>query len=256
MMKKIFHTFCGLLLPALLLTGVAGCSKERTKPPMERNDLVIRFFENIGSGNNEAAAVEARKLRAMDVSNDYVDLLISIQESNAFISQAQKCLNSGDVDGAIAALTEGTKKYHTNSALRQMLGRARQLRNAPRLFAAMEKADTSSAMEAALTAAMTGLSDNNSPKLEQYFRSYEARIAQAKVAEAKLAADRDKKEATLRAHTEAEIKAAKVAEAKVEAAVEAKVKAAEAKVKADEEAKAKAAEAKAKAAEAKKKLRK
>ncbi len=135
------------------------------------------------------------------------------------------------MDGAIAALTEGSKKYPNNSALRQMLGRAKQLRNAPKLFDAMRKADTASAMEAALTAAMTGLSDNTSPKLAAYFRAYEQKIAAAKVAEAKLAAERDKKEARLRAKTEADIKAAKVTEAKVEAAVKAKAKAAEVKEK-------------------------
>jgi len=231
MKKNHGRTITLLLLLTLLTAGVSGCSRKRVKPPMERNDLVIRFFQNISNGNNEAAAVEARKLRAMDTSNDYVDLLISIQESNAYINRAQKCLNSGNVDGAIAALTEGSKKYPNNSALRQMLGRAKQLRNAPKLFDAMRKADTASAMEAALTAAMTGLSDNTSPKLAAYFRAYEQKIAAAKVAEAKLAAERDKKEARLRAKTEADIKAAKVTEAKVEAAVKAKAKAAEVKEK-------------------------
>ncbi len=175
--------FASGLLPAMLLFA-AGCSKaESTDAPLERNELVIRFFDSIRNGNSEAAAIQGKKIYELDSDNDYVINLVTIQESNRFIRQAQKRLNSGDILGAIEELSAGRKLYPANTALRRMHARLRQLRNAPRLFEAMRRAGSPASMTAALTAAMTGLSDNLSPELTAYFREYEQRIAQLEQAE-------------------------------------------------------------------------
>lgn len=170
----------GILLALALLAASAGCSKHQ-EPPMERLDLVSRFFRSVRNGDFEAAARQGRKLYAMDSNNAFLLHLVTIHESNVFLRNAQRALNGGNVEKALAILDEGCRRYPENRTLNMYRTRVFQLRNAKKLMRDMELAQSAAAMSASLTAAHTGLGANMSPQLAAYFKRYEARIA--KVAE-------------------------------------------------------------------------
>jgi len=178
--------WCVAAAALALSIGATGCSEHR-EPPRERIDLVSRFFNSVRIGDFAAAARQGRKLYDMDRNNSFLLHLVTIHESNAFLRQAQKSLNDGDVAGALRTLEEGRRLYPENRTLSMYYSRLSQLRNAKKLLAAMEKANSSAAMSASLTAAATGLGANMSPELAAYFRRYEARIAEV--------AERERKEA-------------------------------------------------------------
>jgi len=163
--------------------ALAGCS-ERKEPPLARLELVSRFFDSVRKRDFETAARQGQKLYAMDRNNEFLLHLITIHESNFFLRQAQKELNSGNVDGALRVLAEGSRNYPDNRTLRMYRTRIIQLRNAKSLLGAMRIARGEAAMSAALTAAETGLGTNMSPKLAAYFKSYEASIKEAAAREA------------------------------------------------------------------------
>ena len=173
------------VLAVAVAAALAGCS-ERKPPPLERLDLVSRFFESIRSERFDDAARQGRKLYEMDRNNEFLLHLITIHESNTFLRRAQVKLNSGKVDETLQILDEGIAKYPENRTLRMYRTKVSQLRNAKSLISAMRRAKGEAAMSAALTAAETGLGTNMSPKLEAYFKSYEAKI--------KLAAQESEKE--------------------------------------------------------------
>ncbi len=159
----------------LMALALTGCSDHR-EPPMERLDLVSRFFRSVRAGELEAAAQQGRKLYAMDRNNTFLLHLVTIHESNAFLRRAQGELNRGDVHAALRLLDEGRRRYPENRTLNMYYTRVLQLRNAKKLLSAMEKAGSSAAMSASLTAATTGLGANTTPELAEYFRRYEAQI--------------------------------------------------------------------------------
>ncbi len=180
---SMMKSFAGkiFLLTAGAATGVFlnGCGPDHPAPPTERNELVVRFFTSMKNGDSSAAAEQGAKLLAIDPGNDYIARLIMVQQSNSFIQQAQRKLNSGDVNGALAVIEQGLARYPLNRTLVQVRGSLRRLRNAPRLLQAMRDAKSSSAMNAALTAANIGLAGEKSPRLEAYFNRYREEIAAA-----------------------------------------------------------------------------
>ena len=176
-----------ILAPALLaaLFLASGCSEHR-KPPMERLELVSRFFNSVRTGELEAAARQGRKLYDMDHNNSFLLHLVTIHESNVFLRRAQQSLNKGDVEGTLKILAEGRQRYPENRTLSMYEAKVSQLRNAKKLIAAMENAKSSAAMSASLTAATTGLGANTTRELAEYFKEYEKRIAEV--------AERERKE--------------------------------------------------------------
>lgn len=164
-----------VVIAAAAVATLTGCSKHK-EPPFERMELVSRFFDSVRKQDFETAARQGQKLYAMDRNNEFLLHLITIHESNVFLRQAQKELNSGNVDGALKVLSDGSRRYPDNRTLRMYHTRIIQLRNAKSLLAAMKTARGEAAMSAALTAAETGLGTNMSKKLNKYFKDYEARI--------------------------------------------------------------------------------
>ena len=160
-----------------VLLAAAGCSKHR-QPPLERLELVSRFFRSVRSGDFEAAARQGRKLYAMDNNNGFLLHLVTIHESNVFLRNAQRALNGGNVEQALKILDDGCRRYPANRTLSMYRTRVSQLRNAKKLMRDMELAQSAAAMSASLTAAYTGLGTNMSPELAAYFKRYEERIAQ------------------------------------------------------------------------------
>ena len=159
-----------------LAGGVTGCGKAHPAPPVERNSLILRFFNSMTTADAAAASEQGEKLRQMDNANDYIIKLVTIQQSNAYLQRAQGEINAGNIDKALEILNEGVKTYPGNRDLSRQRGRVRQLRNAKMLLNEMKEAKNSAAMSAALTAASTGLSANMTPKLQAYFNSYKLKI--------------------------------------------------------------------------------
>ena len=92
-----------------LAGGVTGCGKAHPAPPVERNSLILRFFNSMTTADAAAASEQGEKLRQMDNANDYIIKLVTIQQSNAYLQRAQGEINAGNIDKAREILNEGVK---------------------------------------------------------------------------------------------------------------------------------------------------
>jgi len=170
---KAAAVLCGAAAGLFLLPG---CGRQAPPPPTERMELVARFFASVKSRDFNAAMRQGVQLHALDSHNENITRLVEIQQCNAYVSAAQKMVNSGDIPGAVAVLEKGVKRYPDNITLREILPKVRQLRNAKNLINGMRQASNSIAMRSALTAAKIGLAANETPALRNYFASYERKI--------------------------------------------------------------------------------
>ena len=220
--KNISDTLHILPVSVLLLISAAhlgGCKEAAPPIPEERAKLVARFFQSIQNKDVKAAMRQGVKLRSLDKYNENIIRLVEIQQCNAYINEAQKAVNSGDINKAVAVLRQGVTQYPDNVTLRELLPRVRQLRNARSLLEGMKKASNSIAMRSALTAARIGLYVNTTPALNRYFDQYEKKILEVEKAEqlkARAEAEKRAKEEALK-RAEAEKKAAEEAQKKAEA---------------------------------------
>ena len=190
-----FETLNSAGIPAVVLLAVfclCGCGEPVPPPPTEKAELVSRFFASINNKDVKSAMRQGVKLRSLDKHNENIIRLVEIQQCNAYVEAAQKKLNSGDVNGAIAILRKGIQLYPENVSLREMLPRVRQLRNAAKLIRGMKNAATSISMRSALTAAKIGLSLNTTPALQKFFEQYEKKIAAVEAKEKAEAEAREK----------------------------------------------------------------
>lgn len=212
-------TFRLPVLTGILTLLFAGCSDEPPPLPTGRAELVIRFFQSVKNNDVNSAMRQGIKLRSLDKHNENIVRLVEIQQCNAYINEAQKAVNSGDINKAVAVLRQGVTQYPDNVTLRELLPRVRQLRNARSLLEGMKKASNSIAMRSALTAARIGLYVNTTPALNRYFDQYEKKILEVEKAEqlkARAEAEKRAKEEALK-RAEAEKKAAEEAQKKAEA---------------------------------------
>jgi len=85
-----------------LAGGVTGCGKAHPAPPVERNSLILRFFNSMTTADAAAASEQGEKLRQMDNANDYIIKLVTIQQSNAYLQRAQGEINAGNIGYKIA----------------------------------------------------------------------------------------------------------------------------------------------------------
>lgn len=190
-----FETLNSAGIPAVVLLAIfclCGCGEPVPPPPTEKAELVSRFFASINNKDVKSAMRQGVKLRSLDKHNENIIRLVEIQQCNAYVEAAQKKLNSGDVNGAIAILRKGIQLYPENVSLREMLPRVRQLRNAAKLIRGMKNAATSISMRSALTAAKIGLSLNTTPALQKFFEQYEKKIAAVEAKEKAEAEAREK----------------------------------------------------------------
>jgi hypothetical protein len=165
------------------MAALTGCDKSHPAPPSERNALILRFFNSMGNGDAAAASEQGEKLRKMDIGNEYIVKLISVQQSNKFLRRAQREVNAGNIDKALEILNEGVKAYPTNRDLARQRAKIRHLRHAKELLQNMQAAANTGTMSAALAAASTGLATNMTPKLQAYLDRYREKIANVANAE-------------------------------------------------------------------------
>ncbi|MCI5778683.1 MAG: hypothetical protein MR051_02530 [Lentisphaeria bacterium] len=168
-MKK----FIAIFILALLLTGSTGCGKPHRRLPADKLALTVRFFRSIEAADPAAAARQGRKLYAMDPRQDFILRLISIQESNEAVGNAQKLIRQGRINEALPIVAAAAKQYSHNRTLVSTYPKLTQLRNAETLLAAMNRARTASAMRGARIAARAGLSRNLTPSLKDHLAKYE-----------------------------------------------------------------------------------
>jgi hypothetical protein len=89
MMKKNCHILF-LLAASLLIT--AGCAKPHPEPPRERSELVLRFFRSIQQKNPQTAVRQGKKLEPQMHDKMLIRSLITIQQSNTYLYNAQQAL--------------------------------------------------------------------------------------------------------------------------------------------------------------------
>ena len=162
-MKKIFPA--AVLFPLLF----CSCGRDVPPPPVERNDLVVRFFRSLRSGDGDTAAMQGAKLYALENRNYFLLRLVAVQQANSYILKAQHLLNTGRLEQAIRTLEAGLKRYPENGKLHRELAALRKLRHAETLFQAIRSAPNPTAMNAALIAARAGLDGVDSPVLTAFF---------------------------------------------------------------------------------------
>ena len=172
-MKNIF---CCLMALSMISALTGGCKKAHPAPPTASTELLVRFFGSMRKGDHKSAVQQGIKLYALDNSQENVIQLVMLEQANEYVVQAQRALNSGDLQAALAALRTGMKAYPDNRTLPQYYRRTLQLRNVRALLDAMESADNAASMSAALTAARIGLAANTTPELEKHFADYEKKI--------------------------------------------------------------------------------
>ena len=171
-MKYLNLNILGVMLAGLFF---AGCNEPHKAPPLEQMELTARFFNSIRNRRSDAAIRQANKLIALDPDASYISSLISIQEANDTIADAQKALNKGDINKTIEIVRAGRRKHADNATFAEVYPKVSQLRNAQKLFLAMSRAKNASAMRGARIAAKAGLSMNLTPELEKFLIEYEAR---------------------------------------------------------------------------------
>ncbi|MBR2344574.1 MAG: hypothetical protein IKA71_02165 [Lentisphaeria bacterium] len=165
------------IITSLTLTGLVlffcGCGKEHKAPPTQKLELTVRFFRSIAKKNSVAAVQQGRKLYALDPKQDYILRLISIQESNESVFNAQTLIRQGRIQEALPIIASAAKQYPENRMLVSAYPKLVQLRNAEKLLIAMKNAKNASAMRGARIAARAGLSRNLTPQLRKYLQEYE-----------------------------------------------------------------------------------
>ena len=165
-MKKFFPA-----VPILAFL-LCACTPDVPPPPVERNDLVVRFFRSLRQADGNTAAMQCEKLYAMEKRNYFLLRLISVQQAHNYIRSAQNHLDAGNLEEAIRMLESGLKRYPENGKLLRELALLRKLRMAEKLFLTMLSAPNPTAMNAALIAARTGLDGIESPELAAFFDRY------------------------------------------------------------------------------------
>ncbi|MBR7131713.1 MAG: hypothetical protein IKC82_07005 [Lentisphaeria bacterium] len=165
-----------ITIPIITILLAAGCGKsEHPDPPVERVGLAVRFFKSMAKRDAGIAVRQGKNLLALDRSQNNIRTMIAIQESNQAIADAQKLLDEGKVDQALQVIDRRLQEFPDNYALAGTRAKLRQLRNAEKLLNDMKRARNAAAMSGARSAAETGLSQNTTTKLADFFRKYEAK---------------------------------------------------------------------------------
>ena len=188
-MKRFFAAY---FLP-LILICLCGCEqKKHQAPPLERISLVVRFFSSMEKQDSAAAVIQGRNIHARDTSQNHILTLISIQESNNAIANAQKKLNAGKITriphrcnqdparpceqcSALDIIENALQKYPDNSILKNTRYKLMELRHAERYFREMDQAATSAAITEARETIESGLFRNNTPELTAYLNRCRAK---------------------------------------------------------------------------------
>ncbi|MBE6356255.1 MAG: hypothetical protein E7058_03980 [Lentisphaerae bacterium] len=137
--------------------------------------MVVRFFKSVENKNSDSAVIQGKKIFALDETQNHVATLVSIQESNSTIADAQFYLVRGKIANAQKVIEKSRHIYPDNDVLKRSAIKLAELRNAEKYFSAMDNARGSAAMSDAREMTETGLSENMTPELIEYLRQYELR---------------------------------------------------------------------------------
>ena len=104
-MKRIFAHIC--FLPLVIFCGCER--KEHTPPPAERVALTVSFFKNAEEKNSDLAVYFGSAIYNMNKNRSHIRSLISIQESNEAVAQAQRMLDQNKVKEAVKVIAAARK---------------------------------------------------------------------------------------------------------------------------------------------------
>jgi len=135
--------------------------------------MVVRFFNSMEKGESGTAVRQGEKLLALNPGRTHIQTLISIQESNEAIRNAQRHLDRRRINTALQKINDALKTYPDNDVLRRSRIKLTELTNAEKYFREMDRAKTASAMNEARETIESGLSNNHTPKLREYLLACE-----------------------------------------------------------------------------------
>ncbi len=152
-MTGLGRFFCA----AALCCGMCGCGEPDDKeqaPPIEGLQLVDRMFGNMEKRDFSVAAVQYRKLMS---NRDQIDPIALLMEqiiiTNGVVTEAQKKLDAGDLDGALLYARDAKRLNPLNQEIDAMLNDLQYVAALRGAVAGVRSAQTS----ASLTQALTGL---------------------------------------------------------------------------------------------------
>lgn len=177
--------FVTYFLP-LTLICLCGCEqKEHQPPPVERISLAVRFFTSMENQDAATAVIQGRNILARDTSQNHVLTLVSIQESNHAIANAQRKLNEGKIArvphrcaqdparpceqcSALDIIENALLNYPDNNILKNTRYKLLELLHAESYFREMDRATSSAAITEARETIESGLFRNMTPQLTAY----------------------------------------------------------------------------------------
>lgn len=169
---KLLTNISAALLGIMFL---AGCNEPHQPPPLDQMELTARFIRSIESGQADIAVRQGKKLLTIDPDAFYLADLIAVHEANDTIADIQNLIEQKKIDQAMQVVRDGRKKYRGNRTFNEIYPKVSQLRNTAKLFRALKRAKSSSAMRSARIAVQSGLSLNMTLELEKFLTDYEAR---------------------------------------------------------------------------------
>lgn len=164
-MKKYILTT--VVVGTVCIIALSGCGRDSKKhsAPSARNQLVVRLFQSMDGKDYTAAAGQARKLQALDPGNLYLDVIISRQQGNLCVAEAQKQIDAGDFDGAVVTLDDGVRNAPLNQHLKRTLEQIRKLAVLNKAVEAFRAAETPEERGVALTRVELAVETLKMPKL-------------------------------------------------------------------------------------------
>lgn len=105
--KALFAAvLAGIALPCLV-----SCSKSAPETPMERSRVLLRLFDNLERGDNDAALRSIETYRNLDPTNLFLADFEHIVRANSVLASVKAKLDAGDFAGASAELDAYCLKY-------------------------------------------------------------------------------------------------------------------------------------------------
>ncbi len=129
----------------VLLFLLSGCdnSKQVPDPPLAETALVTELLFALKNKDYQLAEKKIQRLKAMDSEDLFLENIQTRLKNNKLISQAQKMLDSGNIDKAIESLSQSISVEGENSSLVGALNQLETLKNIKQLTENILKSESS-----------------------------------------------------------------------------------------------------------------
>ena len=99
------------VMAGIALSCLVSCSKAAPETPMERSRVLLRLFDNLERGDNDAALKSIETYRNLDPTNLFLSDFEHIVRANSVLASVRAKLDAGDFTGASAELDAYCLKY-------------------------------------------------------------------------------------------------------------------------------------------------